>query len=111
LCQRLPPVIAKPAKKKIVSATKVSGKKNVPDTGSAILKEPKKTKSGNKKTRETSNTPQKKIANNKSSGKNTKNDNLPGLIVKGSALQPNDQKGILLKSKKNSVNRIKKVFF
>ena len=51
------------------------------------------------------------MANNKSSGKNTKNDNLPGLIVKGSASQANDQKGIQLKSKKNSVNRIKKVFF
>ncbi len=111
LVPKVTPVIAKPAKKKIVSATKISGKKNVPDTGSAILEEPKKTKAGNKKARETSKTLQKKMANNKSSGKNTKNDNLPGLIVKGSASQANDQKGIQLKSKKNSVNRIKKVFF
>ena len=102
LVPKVTPVIAKPAKKKIVSATKISGKKNVPDTGSSILEEPKKTKAGNKKARETSKTLQKKMANNKSSGKNTKNDNLPGLIVKGSASQANDQKGIQLKSKKTT---------
>ena len=111
LVPKVTPVIAKPAKKKIVSATKVSGKKSVPDTGSTIQKEPKKTKTGNKEVRETSKTSHKKLSTNKSSGKNTKNDNLPGLIVNPSGLPVSAKKGIQLKSKKNSVNRIKKIFF